>query len=66
MVFHAGTKLNDAGQLVTAGGRVQGVTAMGTDIRQAVDKAYDAVRKITWEGVQYRSDIAHRAFDRKD
>ncbi|MBO7741690.1 MAG: phosphoribosylamine--glycine ligase, partial [Victivallales bacterium] len=65
-VFHAGTKLNDAGELLTAGGRVLGVTAMGSDIREAVDRAYAAVHKITWDGVQYRSDIAHRAFDRKD
>lgn len=63
VVFHAGTKAGEDGAILTNGGRVLGVTATGKDIRQAVDRAYDAVHKITWEGVQYRSDIAHRAFE---
>jgi len=62
VVFQAGTKLQD-GQLVTAGGRVLGVTARGTDLREAVARAYQAVEKISWEGMQYRRDIAHRAFE---
>jgi phosphoribosylamine--glycine ligase len=62
VVFQAGTKLQD-GQLVTAGGRVLGVTARGADLREAVAKAYQAVEKISWEGMQYRRDIAHRAFE---
>ena len=62
VVFQAGTKMQD-GQLVTAGGRVLGVTARGVDLRDAVARAYQAVEKISWEGMQYRRDIAHRAFE---
>ncbi len=64
VVFHAGTKLVD-GQLVNNGGRVLGVTARGTDLRAAVDRAYQAVACISWQDVQYRHDIAHRAFGRQ-
>lgn len=60
IVFHAGTKIQN-GKLVTAGGRVLGVTALGNTLRQAVDNAYRAVEKISWEGATYRHDIAHRA-----
>jgi phosphoribosylamine--glycine ligase len=56
-VFQAGTKRID-GRLVTAGGRVLGVTAMGGDVRAAREKAYAAVEKITFEGAHYRRDIA--------
>ncbi len=59
-VFHAGTALKD-GKVVTAGGRVLGVTALGTDLRNAVDNAYAAVEKISWKDAFYRKDIAHRA-----
>jgi phosphoribosylamine---glycine ligase len=59
-VFHAGTATNDQG-FVTSGGRVLGVTAKGADIKQAVELAYRAVRRISWEGVQYRKDIGRRA-----
>lgn len=59
-VFHAGTKAVD-GQIVTAGGRVLGVTAVGKNIREAKDKAYEAVAKISFEGAHYRQDIAWRA-----
>jgi len=62
-VFHAGTKLAD-GKLVTAGGRVLGVTARGTDLRDAVDHAYAAVEKIRFEGMQFRRDIAARGLKR--
>ena len=62
VVFHAGTAIKD-GHLVTAGGRVLGVTARGNDLRQAVDHAYQAVNLISWDGMQYRKDIAHRAFE---
>lgn len=58
-VFHAGTKAVD-GQIVTAGGRVLGVTAVGKNIREAKDKAYEAVAKISFEGAHYRQDIAWR------
>lgn len=59
-VFHAGTKLS-GNQIVTAGGRVLGVTAVGKNIREAKDKAYEAVEKISFTGVHYRNDIAWRA-----
>jgi phosphoribosylamine---glycine ligase len=63
VVFHAGTSLVD-GNIVNTGGRVLGVTARGTDIKQAVDKAYAAVDKISWQDVMYRKDIAYRAIER--
>ncbi len=59
-VFHAGTAL-DGDKVVTAGGRVLGVTALGTDLQTAVDNAYAAVEKISWKDSFYRKDIAHRA-----
>jgi len=61
-VFHAGTALED-GQLVTAGGRVLSVTARGTTLHDAVEKAYEAARHIQFEGMQYRTDIAHRGLE---
>ncbi len=64
VVFHAGTKRNAQGEIVTNGGRVLGVTARGSDIADAVKNAYAAVKCITWDGVQYRTDIAHRALER--
>jgi phosphoribosylamine--glycine ligase len=57
-VYHAGTKLNEDGVLVTSGGRVLGVTAIGDTIEQARDVAYQACSKIHFEGMQMRSDIA--------
>ena len=62
-VFHAGTAVKD-GNIVTNGGRVLGVTAIGTDIRKAVDNAYEAVRSIHFDDVHYRNDIAYRAIAR--
>ncbi len=59
-VFHAGTTLKD-GRIITTGGRVLGVTALGKNHRQAVDHAYGAVKKIRFEGMQYRRDIAAKA-----
>ena len=58
-VYHAGTKLVD-GEYVTAGGRVLGVTAMGDDLRSAVDAAYAAARKIHFDGMHMRSDIGSK------
>jgi len=60
VVFHAGTKL-EGNQVVTSGGRVLGVTALGTDLVKAVKQAYRAVDAIAFEGMQFRRDIAHRA-----
>jgi len=56
-VFHAGTALKD-GQIVTNGGRVLGVTALGKDLKAAQAAAYAAVEKIQFEGAQFRCDIA--------
>lgn len=62
-VFHAGTA-QAAGQIVTAGGRVLGVTAAGDDLQQALDRAYQALAEIEFEGIYYRRDIGHRALGR--
>ncbi len=63
MVFHAGTALK-GGKVVTNGGRVLGVTALGTDIADAIARAYRAAAKIQWEGVHYRTDIGKKALNR--
>lgn len=63
IVFHAGTA-QDGDNIVTNGGRVLGVTALGNDIRQAVDHAYQAVKSIRFDNVHYRNDIAYRAIAR--
>ena len=60
VIFHAGTKEVD-GKVVTAGGRVLGVTGFAADIRAAKDKAYEAVAKVKFEGAFCRKDIAWRA-----
>jgi phosphoribosylamine--glycine ligase len=59
-VFHAGTAIKD-GQMVTNGGRVLGVTGLGEDIPRAIEKTYQAVKKISWDGVHYRTDIGRKA-----
>ena len=56
VVYHAGTALKD-GKLVTNGGRVLGVTALGKNLDEALDKAYAAVKKIDFENAHYRTDI---------
>ena len=60
VVFHAGTKEQD-GEVLTQGGRVLGVTAIGEDTATAISRAYEAVGKIEWDGIHYRKDIGHRA-----
>ncbi|MEZ5424386.1 MAG: phosphoribosylamine--glycine ligase [Pyrinomonadaceae bacterium] len=57
VVFHAGTGRDSAGNFVTAGGRVLGVTAVGTSLDTALASAYEGVSKISWPGMQYRKDI---------
>jgi phosphoribosylamine---glycine ligase len=64
-VFHAGTKL-EGGKVVTDGGRVLCVVGAGTTVRAACGAAYAGVRKITWDGAFYRSDIGHRAIQREE
>jgi phosphoribosylamine--glycine ligase len=63
IVFHAGTSFND-NKVITSGGRVLGVTALGRDIRDAKNKAYNAIEKIHFKGMHYRKDIADRAIKR--
>jgi phosphoribosylamine--glycine ligase len=60
-IFHAGTALKD-GQIVTNGGRVLGVTALGKDLKSAQSAAYAAVEKIRFDGAHFRRDIAAKAF----
>lgn len=61
MTFHAGTKLDENGSLLTSGGRVLCVVGLGDTLRSAKDKAYSAAEKIRFDGMQYRKDIGHRA-----
>ncbi len=79
MVFHAGTKLDppqaDRGggkmqdeshpSLLTDGGRVLGITALGKDLRSAIDRAYKAVGKVRFEGMHFRKDIGRKALERE-
>jgi phosphoribosylamine--glycine ligase len=64
VVFHAGTA-RQAGQVVTAGGRVLGVTAWGKDLPAAIARAYRTVGKIRWDGMHFRTDIGRKALDRR-
>jgi phosphoribosylamine--glycine ligase len=63
-VFHAGTGSNDNGNIITSGGRVLGVTALGSDIKAAKANAYDAVSHISFDGMQFRKDIGDKAINR--
>ncbi len=63
VVFHAGTAEKE-GRIVTAGGRVLGVTAIGDGVAQAIERAYLAAALISWDGVYYRRDIGQKALDR--
>ena len=63
ILFHAGTKLSGQ-QVLTDGGRVLGVTALGEDIKETIDRAYQAIEKIDFEGIYYRKDIGYRALER--
>jgi phosphoribosylamine--glycine ligase len=64
MVFHAGTKAEADGRIVTAGGRVLGVTALGDSVKQAQQRAYELLAPIHYDGAQYRGDIGYRALKR--
>jgi phosphoribosylamine---glycine ligase len=63
-VFHSGTAVKD-GQVVTSGGRVLGVTAAADTLEQALDRAYQAMGEIQFEGMYFRRDIGHRALKRR-
>ena len=62
-VFHAGTKM-EYGKVLTNGGRVLGVTALGKDLKHAVERAYDAMKQLWFEGIYYRKDIAQKGLHR--
>lgn len=62
-VFHAGTTFSD-GKFLTDGGRVLGVTALGDTVEKAIEKAYQAASRISWEGSFYRKDIGRKAVTR--
>ncbi|MBA6295272.1 phosphoribosylamine--glycine ligase [Colwellia sp. MB02u-9] len=63
-IFHAGTAEKD-GAIVTAGGRVLCATALGNNVTQAQQSAYELLKQISWQGVEYRTDIAYRAIERE-
>ncbi|MGH8482715.1 MAG: phosphoribosylglycinamide synthetase C domain-containing protein, partial [Nevskiaceae bacterium] len=63
-VFHAGTALDPPPKVVTTGGRVLCVCALGDSVATAQQRAYEGVAKIRWEGMQYRTDIGYRAIAR--
>jgi phosphoribosylamine--glycine ligase len=65
MVFHAGTRLDDAQQVLTNGGRVLCATALGRSVSEAQSRAYALVSQVTWEGMYFRTDIGHRAIARE-
>jgi phosphoribosylamine---glycine ligase len=64
VVFHSGTAIKD-GQIVTAGGRVLAISAVAPDLQSALDKAYAELSKISFEGMQFRRDIGHRALSQE-
>lgn len=64
MIFHAGTRLDETGRVVTAGGRVLAVCALGDDIEAARERAYAQARTIRFDGAFFRRDIGHRALRR--
>jgi phosphoribosylamine-glycine ligase len=61
VLFHAGTNLSDDGKLTTSGGRVIASTAVADTLKGAIEKAYEGVKTIHFEGMQYRKDIGARA-----
>jgi len=66
VVFHAGTRQTEDGAVVTNGGRVLGVTGKGPSLREARDKAYEALTKVGFAGMTFRKDIAWRGLERID
>lgn len=62
-VYHAGTKLNKEGKLVTAGGRVLVVTGTSNSLKDALDLAYQGVSKVSFEGMTFRKDIGFKALE---
>ena len=64
-VFHAGTGSDKDSNIITTGGRVLCVTALGENVTQAQARAYKGVDKISWQGMYHRNDIGHRAVNRE-
>ena len=64
-VFHAGTSLDEAGSVVTNGGRVLCAVGLGTNVREAKSQAYELADAIHWSGMQFRRDIGYRAVERE-
>ena len=64
-IFHAGTSLNKEDKVVTNGGRVLCVTALGSNTKEAKEKAYQRVKSIKWEKAYFRRDIGYRALNRE-
>jgi len=64
VVFHAGTSF-ESGKVVNTGGRVLGVTGLGATVTAAIDRAYQAVAKISWDGAHFRTDIGKKALNRQ-
>lgn len=64
-IFHAGTQLDDAGNVVTAGGRVLCVTALGDTVTEAQQRAYELLKDVSWKDAYFRNDIAYRAIARE-
>ncbi|HAP35694.1 MAG TPA: phosphoribosylamine--glycine ligase, partial [Bacteroidetes bacterium] len=64
IVFHAGTK-NDNGKILSAGGRVLGVTAIGSGLRTTIERTYDAVKKISFNGAYFRTDIGKKGLPKQ-
>lgn len=60
VIFHAGTRRTAGGELETTGGRVLGVSAIGENLKEALESAYESVAKIEFDGAQFRRDIGHR------
>ena len=64
-IFHAGTQLDESGNVVTAGGRVLCVTALGDTVTEAQQRAYDLLKDVSWKDAYFRNDIAYRAIARE-
>ena len=64
IIFHSGTAKDDAGDFITAGGRVLGVTGLADDIPTAIERAYAAAKEISWNGIHFRTDIGAKALAR--
>lgn len=65
-IFHAGTSNNDAGEVVTNGGRVLCATALGDSVLEAQQRAYQLANKVSWDGMFHRNDIGYRAIAREE